>query len=152
MPVPVFGSGDVFRAEDPARMLAETGCAGVMIARGAMGNPFIFREARALLEGRATSRTSAAERSEVARKHLELSAKFLGEKRACVEFRKQFCSYSRGTISGAELRAEAVRSSSLEDFGRLFDRWAAMTEDSAPESASESEARPEVQGDADFLL
>ncbi|MDR0708611.1 MAG: tRNA-dihydrouridine synthase, partial [Spirochaetaceae bacterium] len=47
LPVPVAGSGDLFRAEDACRMLRETGCAAVMFARGALGNPFIFRETRA---------------------------------------------------------------------------------------------------------
>lgn len=120
LPVPVFGSGDVFHAEDAVRMLAETGCAGVMIARGAMGNPFIFREARALQEGGAATHANAALRAETARKHLELSAKFLGARKACVEFRKQFCSYSKGTAFGAELRTEAVRSSNLEEFRQTF--------------------------------
>ena len=90
--VPVFGSGDVSEAGDAARMIAQTGCAGVMIARGAMGDPFIFREARAAMEGRPAREVSAAERVDAARRHLFLAARFLGERTACVEFRKQFCS------------------------------------------------------------
>ena len=126
LPVPVFGSGDVFTAEDALRMLAQTGCAAVMIARGAMGNPFIFREIRALIDGAAAAPPTVAERAATARRHLELSAGFLGEKTACVEFRKQFCSYSKGSPSGAQLRSEAVHASSLAEFERIFDRWVAM--------------------------
>src|SRR5262249_4233141 len=50
--IPVIGNGDVTTPEDVIRMRAHTGCAGVMIARGSFGNPWIFRQARALLDGR----------------------------------------------------------------------------------------------------
>ncbi len=126
--VPVFGSGDVMGADAPARMLAETGCSGVMVARGAMGDPFFFRAARAMMEGRAPEAPSAAERAEAARRHLELAASFLGERTACLEFRKQFCSYTKGTAGGAALRAQAVRASTLVEFTKLLDRWVACQE------------------------
>ena len=121
--VPVFGSGDVFEPADAARMVAETACAGVMIARGAMGDPFIFRRARSAMTGFADVPISLAERVEAARRHLELSAGFLGERTACVEFRKQFCSYTKGAIGGAELRAAGVKASTIAEFGELFSRW-----------------------------
>ena len=121
--VPVFGSGDVSEAGDAARMIAQTGCAGVMIARGAMGDPFIFREARAAMEGRPAREVSAAERVDAARRHLFLAARFLGERTACVEFRKQFCSYTKGASGGAELRAAGVKACTVGDFEALFERW-----------------------------
>jgi tRNA-dihydrouridine synthase B len=121
--VPVFGSGDVAAPGDAARMVAQTGCAGVMIARGAMGDPFIFRMARAAMEGRPMERPSAEELAEAARRHLRLSVRFLGERTACVEFRKQFCSYTHGTRGGAELRAAAVRSCSVPEFEALLELW-----------------------------
>ena len=121
--VPVFGSGDVFEPADAARMVAETACAGVMIARGAMGDPFIFRRARSAMTGFADVPISLAERVEAARRHLELSAGFLGERTACVEFRKQFCSYTKGAIGGAELRAAGVKASTIAEIGELFSRW-----------------------------
>lgn len=133
LPVPVFGSGDIFTAEDARRFLAETGAAGVMVARGALGNPFIFSAARAALEGRDAQPLGAAERAAVAKRHLELEVQFNGEKRACVEFRKQFCSYTKGTRGGAELRDSAVRASSLAEYEPLFERWAALNADAAPE-------------------
>jgi tRNA-dihydrouridine synthase B len=121
--VPVFGSGDVSEPADAARMIAETGCAGVMIARGAMGDPFIFRRARAAMMGLPDEPIAASERVEAARRHLELSARFLGERTACVEFRKQFCSYTKGAIGGAELRAAGVKACTIAEFGELFSRW-----------------------------
>jgi nifR3 family TIM-barrel protein len=127
--VPVFGSGDVTEPEDAERMVAETGCAGVMIARGAMGNPFIFRRARAVMEGRLDEAPTIRERVTAARTHLELSVGFLGERTACVEFRKQFCSYTRGALGGAELRAAGVKASTISEFEAIFLRWGGMAED-----------------------
>ena len=118
--MPVFGSGDVSSPADAARMIDETGCAGVMIARGAMGDPFFFREARAALDGRPAERASALERVDAARRHLNIAARFLGERTACVEFRKQFCAYTKGIAGGAELRAAGVKACTLEDFEALF--------------------------------
>ena len=123
VPVPVFGSGDIFSAEGARRFMEETGAAGVMIARGAMGNPFIFRETAAALEGRPLPAIGVADRVAAARRHLALSVRFLGERTACVEFRKQFCSYTKGSVAGAALRNEAVRSASVEEFEALFLRW-----------------------------
>jgi len=122
--VPVFGSGDVSGAEAPARMIGQTGCAGVMVARGAMGDPFFFRAAIAALEGRPAAPPTVAARAEAARRHLGLAVAFLGERTACVEFRKHFCSYTKGTAGGAALRSEAVRASTQAEFEALLGRWA----------------------------
>jgi nifR3 family TIM-barrel protein len=126
LPVPVFGSGDVFKPGDARRMIEETGCAGVMVARGAMGNPFAFGASLAAMEGREAAEPGAQRKAELARRHLALSARFIGEKSACLEFRKQFCSYTKGTEAGAALRADAVKASSLAEFDVLFDRWLAL--------------------------
>ena len=128
--VPVFGSGDVSSPAAAARMVAETGCAGVMIARGAMGDPFIFRMARAAMEGSGLdapmARPTAQEIVDAARRHLALSVRFLGERSACIEFRKQFCSYTHGTRGGSELRAAGVKACTIAEFEILFARWSAM--------------------------
>ncbi len=121
--VPVFGSGDVSTPADAGRMVAETHCAGVMIARGAMGNPFIFRLAKAAMEGKAGEAPTALDSVNAARRHLALSVRFLGERTACIEFRKQFCSYTHGTRGGPRLRAAGVKACSLEDFETLFGEW-----------------------------
>jgi len=123
LPVPVFASGDIFSAAAALSCMEETGAAGVMVARGAMGNPFIFREARAALEGLPMPAVGVDERVAMARRHLELSIQFLGERSACVEFRKQFCSYTKGSTAGAVLRGEAVRASTMAEFDGLFMRW-----------------------------
>jgi nifR3 family TIM-barrel protein len=124
--VPVFGSGDVFAPLDAARMVAKTGCAGVMIARGAMGDPFIFRRAREAMLGLHDAEPALTERVAAAKRHLELSVRALGERTACVEFRKQFCSYTKGAVGGAELRKEAVKACTQREFEALFQRWLAI--------------------------
>jgi tRNA-dihydrouridine synthase B len=109
-PVPVLGSGDLFTAEDCAEMLRRTGCDGVMIARGALGNPFLFRQARDLLEGRERSpAVTAADRLETALRHLKLLIGIKGEEIACREMRKHFVSYTKGLHGGAALRQDAVQ-------------------------------------------
>jgi nifR3 family TIM-barrel protein len=97
--VPVAGSGDLYTAADARRMLRETGCAAVMFARGALGNPFIFTETRSLLLGAAYSPPGPGERMVAALVHLERLAADLGERRACVEMRKHFCAYTKACIT-----------------------------------------------------
>ena len=122
--IPVFGSGDVFSANDAIAMRRMTGCDGVMIARGAIGNPFIFAELRRHsmqaamepLDAPPSSRTIA----QTAAHHLELAIKYLGEKTACIEFRKHFCAYTKGLAGGAALRARAVRCTTFNEYEALL--------------------------------
>ncbi len=91
--VPVIGSGDIFSAGDVVAMLERTGVDGVMVARGAQGNPWIFREARALLdEGVALPGPTAFERIDMARQHADALVAFGGE-RAFVRMRKHVSWY-----------------------------------------------------------
>jgi nifR3 family TIM-barrel protein len=126
--VPVFGSGDVAAPADAARMMEETGCAGVMIARGAMGDPYIFRAAKAVLLGERAQAPSTQELVAAARRHLALSVRFLGERTACVEFRKQFCAYTKGARGGPQLRSAGVKASKAEEFEALFAEWLGASE------------------------
>ncbi len=123
--IPVFGSGDVFGAQAALSMLERTGCSGVMVARGAMGNPFIFAELAARSGGKPVPVFSNAQIAAAARRHLERSVEFLGEKTACVEFRKQFCAYTKGRAGGARLRDRAVHSSTHAEFNAVLEEFAA---------------------------
>jgi nifR3 family TIM-barrel protein len=107
--VPVIGSGDLFTAEDVLAMLEMTGCDGVMIARGALGNPWIFREALALQRGEEKIVATAAERFTVAIQHFELFAANAGERIAVREMRKHLCWYARGLQGAARFRAVVNR-------------------------------------------
>ncbi|MDR2176943.1 MAG: tRNA dihydrouridine synthase DusB [Treponema sp.] len=129
LPVPVAGSGDLYRAEDARRMFRETGCAALMFARGALGNPFIFGETRALLQDTAYTPPAPPERMAAALRHLERMAADLGERRACVEMRKHFCAYTKacgapggaGLPGGAALRNRLVRGETIADFKRILE-------------------------------
>jgi nifR3 family TIM-barrel protein len=98
--IPVIGSGDLFCARDIIDMLERTGCDGVMVARGALGYPWIFREALDILAGRETYLPSNEEKLDTALRHLELYVNLAGERTAVQEMRKHFSWYSRG-IAGA---------------------------------------------------
>lgn len=105
--VPVIGNGDVNTAEDVLRMRAHTGCAGIMIGRGSFGNPWLFRDARALLGGGAAPPApELAERFAVAMAHCRLATVLQGDsRRTIVEFRKHFGWYMKGFRGAGELRS-----------------------------------------------
>ncbi|TGU71601.1 tRNA dihydrouridine synthase DusB [Geomonas terrae] len=107
--IPVIGSGDLFSAVDVVRMLEMTGCDAVMVARGAMGNPWLFREALALLAGEEPVPPTVAERLALARRHFELFAEFAGGRVALMEMRKHLSWYSKGLPGAAQFRAAVNR-------------------------------------------
>lgn len=102
--IPVIGSGDLFTAADVTAMLAETGCDGIMVARGALGNPWIFRQALDILNGREPSAPEPEERLRTALRHLELFTELSGERVALREMRKHFGWYSHGLAGAAQFR------------------------------------------------
>ncbi len=123
--VPVFGSGDVFSPEDARRMLETTGADAVTFARGALGNPFIFRETRELLETGAYAPASSEARIEAGFRELERLAADEGEEAACRKMRKRFCAYSKGIAGGAELRKLLTAAERIADYRRAFQDSAA---------------------------
>jgi nifR3 family TIM-barrel protein len=129
LPVPVAGSGDLYTPEDAERMLRETGCAAVMFARGAMGNPFIFLAARSLLTTGVWESASFSGRIATAFRHLELLAAGIGEQTACLEMRKQFCAYTKagrgdpGRPGSGALRNALVHAETIEDFRRIVAQY-----------------------------
>lgn len=115
--VPVVGSGDLFSAADAREMLVQARCDGVMFARGAIGNPFIFAEARALLEGREPPAPAGTrERLEAALRHLDLAVAEQGERLACREMRKHMQAYTRGIPNAARLRRALTTAGAREQF------------------------------------
>lgn len=107
--IPVLGSGDLFTPGDVVAMLARTGCDGVMIARGALGNPWIFRESLALQAGGESLPPAPSERLDVARRHLDLFVAEAGERVAVREMRKHLCWYARGVPGAAQFRGRVNR-------------------------------------------
>jgi nifR3 family TIM-barrel protein len=125
--IPVVGNGDVRAAADAVRMRAETGCTGVMIARGSFGNPWIFTQARALLEGRpAPAPPDAAERFAVALRHARLQLEIQGDdRRTALEFRKHLGWYTRGLRGATELRRELYTIECMAEIERIFEAYLA---------------------------
>lgn len=120
--VPVFGSGDVMEAIDAVRMLEETGCDAVMIARGAIGNPFIFLQARSLLEGKGELVIGLDRRKSVALAQLRCMIADKGELKACREFRKCVAGYIKGIEKAASVRRQAMEARCYDDYVSAFAR------------------------------
>ncbi len=103
--IPVIGNGDITRPEDAVAMLEQTGCAAVMIGRGAMGRPWLFGQIVQLLStGRYEPDPSLEERQEIALRHLDLAVQLKGEKQALREMRKILAAYVKGLPQAARLR------------------------------------------------
>ena len=120
--VPVFGSGDLFKPEDAKKMLEETGVDAIMFARGAMGNPFIFKDTTELLTKGSYVSVPADVRIRTGFAELERLSKETSEQHACLEMRKRFAAYSKGIEGGAALRAMIVHAATIEDYHNIFDK------------------------------
>lgn len=106
--IPVIASGDVTDAESGMSMMKETGCDMVMIGRGALGNPWIFRELDAAYRGKEIPRRPGAEeRIDMMIRHLDMLSKLKGENTAVKEFRKFIAWYTKGLRGAANLRRYA---------------------------------------------
>ncbi|MBN2354370.1 MAG: tRNA-dihydrouridine synthase [Spirochaetales bacterium] len=124
--LPVIGSGDLFSPEDALRLLTETGCDGVMFARGAIGNPFIFEDTRLLLEGRPQASPRPADiRLHTALRHLGLLMSYKPEPIAAREMRKHFARYAAGLDHAAALRRAANVAASLREYELIVDHYLA---------------------------
>jgi len=120
--IPVIGSGDVFSAVHARRMLDRAGVDGVAMARGSMGNPWIFRETIALLEtGELPEKPGIEEIVCMMKMHLALCLEKYGPGHAPIIFRKLFIWYTKGMHSVKPLRLRAVRTTSAEEHLRLID-------------------------------
>ncbi|HLT47723.1 MAG TPA: tRNA dihydrouridine synthase DusB [Rubricoccaceae bacterium] len=107
--IPLIGNGDATTPEKVRAMFDETGVDAVMIGRGAIGNPWIFRDAKALLEtGEVPPPPSWAERVAVVAEHLTLKCAWLGERRGVLEMRRQYGGYFKGHRGASQLRARLM--------------------------------------------
>jgi len=123
--VPVIGNGDVRTPEDVAALRRHTGCAGIMIARGSFGNPWLFAQGRDLLEGR-TKRPdpTPAERFATGLEHARLALRLQGDSRkTAIEFRKHLGWYTKGLPGAAELRQRLFAIESMAEAEAVFARY-----------------------------
>ena len=119
--IPVIASGDVTDAVSGMEMLKETGCDMVMIGRGALGNPWIFRELDAAYRGEEIpSRPSDEERIAMMIRHLEMLCDLKGETTGVKEFRKYIMRYTKGMRGAASMRRRANDSVSLRDMKEVI--------------------------------
>ncbi len=117
--VPVFGNGDINTADDARRMLDETGCDGLMIARGCMGNPWLFAEITAMLEGRTCEVPDLRMRIEAAYKHAEALVAENG-KQGIVKARGQLAWYVKGIEGAAAARAAINAATELSELKNIL--------------------------------
>lgn len=120
--IPVIASGDTFSPALVKRMFDETGCAGVAIARGSLGNPWIFAAAEELLAGRAVPpRPGTGAVADTMARHLDLCCAHYGEPKGTTVFRKHFAWYTRGIAGAKPLKERAFKATAREEMRRLVD-------------------------------
>jgi tRNA-dihydrouridine synthase B len=126
--IPVIGNGDIKTAEDAFRMQRETGCAGVMIARGSFGQPWIFDQTRALLEGKSLPPAPPVSvRFATALQHARMVQEYeIDPAGAALEFRKHLGWYVRGLPGSAELRKKLHQVNGFDEVAGIFDDYLAM--------------------------
>ncbi|WP_269929157.1 tRNA dihydrouridine synthase DusB [Kocuria massiliensis] len=122
--IPVLGNGDIWSAEDAARMVEQTGVDGVVIGRGCQGRPWLFGDLQAAFEGRADRfRPGVAEVADIIYRHAELLVDtFHDEHRGMREIRKHIAWYFKGYPVGGQLRASMAQVSTLEEFRDLLNQ------------------------------
>lgn len=124
--IPVIGNGDVKSADDAVRMMATTGCDGVMIGRAALGNPWIFKQiAHELRTGEKSSPPTSQERAAAALRHarLTIATTTIGERQAVMELRGQLTKYHLGLPGAAAVREKLVHVQSLADIERILELY-----------------------------
>jgi tRNA-dihydrouridine synthase B len=131
--IPVIGSGDIFSAEDAFRMMDYTSCDAVMIARGALGNPWIFKYANAMLAGRSAEEIAAMqptmpEKGEMFLSHLRRAFEDKGEYIAVREMRKQVGWYFKGLPGINKLKVAANRISDKKEFENVIKEFSSTLE------------------------
>ena len=121
--IPVIGNGDIFTPEDAGRMLKETGCDGIMVARGAKGNPWLFGRINHYLDtGEVLPGPSMVEIKAMILRHGRMLVRFKGEGVAMREMRGHMAWYTKGMPHSATLRNEINQVETLEGFVELLNR------------------------------
>jgi tRNA-dihydrouridine synthase B len=114
--IPVIANGDIFTPEDAAHILRYTGCELAMIGRGSFGNPWLFSQGQAAVDGREIPALPAlADRIETAQRQIETLAARVGEHRACMEARHQLPWYLHGVPHAGVYKRELTQVETLED-------------------------------------
>ncbi len=122
--IPVIGNGDIFTPEDGARMLSKTGCDGIMVARGAKGNPWIFSRLNHYLEtGELLPGPDGKEIREMILRHSRMLAQYKGEKPAMRQMRGHVAWYTKGLPNSAAMRNEINQVETMEELKDFLERY-----------------------------
>ena len=131
--IPVIGNGDIFTPQDAGRMMEETGCDGIMVARGAKGNPWIFRQINHYLAtGEILPGPSIEEIQAMILRHGQMLAEYKGEQTAMREMRGHVAWYTKGMPHSAALRNEINQVETLKGLAGLLNRTAPSIPPSDP--------------------
>lgn len=126
--VPVIGNGDIFRPEDAKGMIDETGCDAVMVARGAQGNPWIFKRILHYLEtGESLPEPSIEEKIRMIKRHMRMTVELKGESIGVREMRKHIAWYLKGMRNAAQVREQVFRLNTEEEIIGLLSSLTART-------------------------
>lgn len=119
--IPVIGNGDIFTPQDAQRMLKETGCDGIMLARGVRGNPWLFAQVKAYLrDGTILEKPTLEEMVDTIIRHSEMQMAFKGEYLGIREMRKHIAWYTNGYPNSAKLRGRVSEIDTLENLKKLM--------------------------------
>ncbi len=118
--IPVIGNGDIFSAYDALHMFEATGCDAVMVARGALGNPFIFQDINAKLSGKEIPPVSPEEKAAMLYRQASLCISYKNERLAMLQMRKHAAWYFKNIKGASKIREAAVRIKTLDDLKNLI--------------------------------
>ncbi len=123
--IPVVGNGDIRTGDDARRMRDETGCAGIMIARGSHGDPWIFHQARTALDGLPVPpEPDVEERFRICLEHARNAIAFeRNAERAIIDFRKHLGWYTKGVPDGRKLRTELFQATTLQEVEAMLEGY-----------------------------
>ncbi|HEX4999609.1 MAG TPA: tRNA dihydrouridine synthase DusB [Terriglobia bacterium] len=120
--IPVLGNGDIWEAEDALRMMRQTGCDGVIVGRGCLGRPWLFRDLADVFNGREPRNPPVfGEALDIMFRHARMLADWFGERMAMRSFRRHASWYTKGFRATAELRAELMRVETVDALVTLFE-------------------------------
>ena len=119
----IFGSGDIWCAADIFRMMEQTGVHGVSVARGCIGNPWIFQQARVLMEGKEPALPTIKQQRSALLEHFSLSTALHGEKAASRMMRKFGIKFSQHHDKAEEVRVRFIQVKSMAEWNAVIDEY-----------------------------
>ncbi len=121
--VPVIGNGDIIDGASAQKMLEETGCDGIMIGRGALGRPWVFRQVLEHLRGHPITTTSWEEICVVVKEHASMLSNYVGERSASLLMRRYLVQYCKGLPHSAEFRKNCMQLASIANIEKLLEQF-----------------------------